>query len=155
MTYVTRQLGLIPSPLELLYSGANRTSFRCPEDPQYYTRGEAGYYYDTPLGGLGTAHEPSDLELASMRQYMPTNSGWIATTQGPKSPDHRFTLGDATPVNSDDPTSAIHQAANAALAELEDHHKKTFALAVFQTTFVVLGSIIAIARTAKLMKQGR
>lgn len=101
-------LGYIPQnfPYNVVASRGARQSYLPPFDPQFYTRGEQGYYYDTPLGGprlgfleavrafkarvkarlgLGALGAiPTDFEVASGCQmpYTPVNSGWVATKEG-------------------------------------------------------------------------
>ena len=49
--------GQIPGayPNEIGYSYGPNGTYLCPHDPQFNSRGEAGFYYDTPLGGLREA----------------------------------------------------------------------------------------------------
>jgi hypothetical protein len=73
-------------------------------DPQFFTTGEAGYYYDTHLGDVvstklpwfermrakwvawkakkGLAGFPTDFQLATIRGYLPVEGGWVQTQQG-------------------------------------------------------------------------
>lgn len=39
-------------PSGIQYAIGGQGCYLCPNDPQQYRRGEAGYYHDTPLGGL-------------------------------------------------------------------------------------------------------
>jgi len=48
--------GAYPSAINYSYGGNGQ--FLCPPDPQYDTRGEQGFYYDTPLGGAEEATTP-------------------------------------------------------------------------------------------------
>jgi hypothetical protein len=87
-------LGLILSPLgqevpgqypnEVAYTGTG-APYLCPPDPQFNTRGEAGWYYDSPLGGisgLGAEGQPTDAELATVYGYTPWVGGWINAAEG-------------------------------------------------------------------------
>lgn len=85
--------GYPPSGIAHNHKGA--TSWAEPFDPQHYTRGEAGYYYDTPLGrprrglketlkglfGLGVP-SPTDFELSRRYGFQPVKTGWVTTDQG-------------------------------------------------------------------------
>lgn len=83
-------LGFIPAPLgtkvagqypnEIQYTYGGSGTYLCPPDPQYYHRGEAGFYHDTSLGGLGAI--PTDAELARNYGYTPVTSGWIHAKEG-------------------------------------------------------------------------
>jgi hypothetical protein len=152
--------GKIPGawPTEVVGSRASRQSLLCPRDPYYNQRGEAGYYHDTQLGEL-----PTDGELAVNRQYTPVASGWIATRQGSLPPAWNPTANQSNPFLPQGPlrdagvdaVSAVQAAAAAALAEQQDHNKKAFTLAMFSTTAVVLSSLVALFRTARLMRDDR
>jgi hypothetical protein len=88
--------GKIPGsyPYGVTQSWGGNGVFLCPDDPQFNTQGEAGYYYDTPLGSakpglfaklrgkLGLGRIPTDFELASKYGFTPTYSGWVATNRG-------------------------------------------------------------------------
>jgi hypothetical protein len=39
-------------PSGIQYAIGGQGCYLCPRDPQQHRRGEAGFYYDTPLGGL-------------------------------------------------------------------------------------------------------
>ncbi len=90
--------GKVPGayPWEIAKSVQGFETFYCPMDPQYFQRGEYGYYYDTPLGtaskqslfnkikklfkkknGLGAI--PTDYEIGKYYYswYTPVQSGWI------------------------------------------------------------------------------
>jgi hypothetical protein len=96
-------LGIVLSPhgdiSPLMYSEISATMqnihYQCgPFDPQYTQNGEAGYYYDTPLGsakstwqrwkakwfgapGLGNVSPPSDLQLSRIYGYTPQMSSYV------------------------------------------------------------------------------
>lgn len=97
--------GYVPGsfPYAIAQSRGARQSYLGPVDPQWYTSGEQGYYYDTPLGApkwswldklkakwqarkmrLGFGSVPSDFELATgcRMPYTPVNTGWIAAKEG-------------------------------------------------------------------------
>lgn len=133
-----------------------------PFDPQYTTRGEAGYYYDTPLGAW-EGQSPNDFQLAQQRRMLTPNQGWIATQAGPYNgpwvPPNGWTpvgptnvrigLGNLTP-------EAIQAASEAGtLAELNAHHRRVFALTAISTAAVLVSSIIGAVRTVRLMRQER
>jgi hypothetical protein len=67
---------LSPFPSEI---ATNRQSYGAgycgPFDAQYNTRGEQGFYYDSPLG-LGTP-VPTDMQLSRVYGYTPYMSGWV------------------------------------------------------------------------------
>jgi len=67
--------GIYPAGIQYAYGG--RGQYLCPHDPQHYRRGEAGFYPDTPLGGI-----PTDAELARNYQYTPSVSGWVNFKEG-------------------------------------------------------------------------
>ncbi len=102
--------GSFPYEIGYAYGPSGPNGYLCPKDPQWNTSGEAGFYYDTPLGGglrdrrltlkeqvrrwvnglatrgaakrAGLGSIPTDAELASIYGYTPVNSGWIASNQG-------------------------------------------------------------------------
>lgn len=97
--------GAFPYEIGYAYGPAGPNDYLCPKDPQWNTKGEQGFYYDTSLGhvtqkpGLftriknkiaarraarasGFAGIPTDAELASVYGFTPVMSGWIATDQG-------------------------------------------------------------------------
>lgn len=92
--------GQIPGqwPSGIAYGYGNDGTYQQPYDAQYYTRGEAGYYHDTPLGkppslfarmrakmhrrGL-SGSIPTDADLAPIYGYQPFIAGNIANSSGP------------------------------------------------------------------------
>jgi len=96
-------LGIVLAPYgdisPLMYSEISATMqnihHQCgPFDPQYMQNGEAGYYYDTPLGSaqstwqqwkakwfgapnLGNVSPPSDLQLSRIYGYTPQMSSYV------------------------------------------------------------------------------
>lgn len=63
-----------PAPYSEVGAVMQNWRTRCgPNDPQFNTRGEAGYYYDTQLGGVG----PSDLQLSRIYGYTPVVNSWV------------------------------------------------------------------------------
>lgn len=63
-----------PAPYSEVGAVMQNWRTRCgPNDPQFNTRGEAGHYYDTPLGGVG----PSDLQLSRIYGYTPVVNSWV------------------------------------------------------------------------------
>ena len=137
----------------------------CPLDPQYNTRGETGFYYDTQLGGARShvpigrtlADIPNDFEISRTRGILTPNAGWIATQAGPYNqpwvPPNGWTptgatgvkigFGDAAPL---DPVTAVVDALN-------KHHQKMFLISAISTAAVVVTSVVAAIRTIRLMKQ--
>jgi hypothetical protein len=94
-------------PAAITRSSGGATSWAEPHDPQYYTRGEAGFFYDTPLGapprakrrgklatllGLG-APMPNDFDLVRRYGYLPVKTGWVVTEQGYQSGGWRPRFG--------------------------------------------------------------
>jgi len=95
--------GKIPGsfPYGVAYS-RGRGDDLCPFDAQWNTRGEMGYYYDSPLGALARKPSllerwrqnraikqakalgmiPSDFDLSEEYGYTPQYRGWVATTTG-------------------------------------------------------------------------
>jgi hypothetical protein len=69
-------------PNEINYSGITAGSDLCPPDPQWNSKGEAGMYYDSPLGGLRGEGIPTDAELATVYGYMPVISGEVVAKEG-------------------------------------------------------------------------
>lgn len=168
-------------PAAITRSTKGATSWAQPFDPQFYTRGEAGYYYDTPLGaprrkrtlrerlGLGKP-VPTDFELARKWGYLPTHTGWVTTAQGDQSggwrppyghypgqpqalwnPVHRGGLGDALPPVAQTSPPAT---ADDVLAVMAAHNDRIFALTIVSTTAVAVSAMIGLFRTLKLIKSG-
>lgn len=132
-----------------------------PFDPQYYTRGERGYYYDTPLGAW-EGQAPNDFQLAQQRGILTPNQGWIATNagmyNGPWVPPNGWTPVGPTNIRIGlgDPAQDAAAAATAAIvAELNAHHRRVFMLTAVSTAAVVLASLLGAARTARQMRQDR
>lgn len=67
--------GAYPSPIAYSYGGNG--GYLGPPDPQFNQRGEAGHYFDTPLGAI-----PTDAELSKTYGYTPVASGWVAAKEG-------------------------------------------------------------------------
>jgi hypothetical protein len=160
---VLTPFGHIPGsfPAGTTYSSKGATSWAQPFDPQFYTRGQAGFYYDTPLGGLRGS--PTDFELASRAGYLPVMSGWTVTNNGHQPgnwlpPDGGYPgqpaatryplvprgLGDGTPATADD-----------VLAVMAAHNDRVFALTLVSTAAVAVSAMITIFRTLKLIKGGK
>ena len=134
-----------------------------PFDPQYRTSGEAGFYYDTPLGqaqGLGVI--PNDFELARQRGILTPNHGWIATQQGDYAnyawvPPNGWTPTGATgaKIALGDAGAGLDPSAAALVAELAAHHRRLFILTALSTAGSLVASIIIAVRTLRLAKQDR
>ena len=82
-------------PYGITYAYGGDGTYLTPDDPQHYTRGEAGYYPDTALGAprlgffsklkrsLGLGRNPTDFEIGRGNYpFLPFYSGWINTNQG-------------------------------------------------------------------------
>lgn len=132
-----------------------------PFDPQYNARGEAGLYYDTPLGGGGLgAAVPNDFQLAQVRGILTPNQGWIATNRGaynyPWVPPNGWTPTGATNVRIALGDAAVTpESAQSVIAELNAHHRRLFALTAISTAAVFISAIVGAVRTVRLMRQDR
>lgn len=145
----------------------------CPPDPQYNQRGEVGFFYDTPLGGASTrrvplgrtlADIPNDFEIARVRGTLTPNEGWVATQQGaypgPWVPPAGWRPTGSTGVRINLPTNVpaglgadtIVDPAQAVIDELNRHHRNMFALSTISTAAVLISSLIAAIRTARLLR---
>jgi hypothetical protein len=71
--------GAPPSPWEIAYVGQGTRCYVGQYDRQYHTQGEPGFYFDTPLGGLGAI--PTDAELSRYSGYTPVMSSWTPFKQ--------------------------------------------------------------------------
>lgn len=107
------------------YVWGRKHTYQEPHDPQHYTRGEAGYYYDSQLGA-------------------PRRGPFARLLNG-----LRGGLRDAE-VTSDAPASTmdIVQLMNA-------HNDRLFALTIVSTVAVAVSATIGIFRTLKLIRQGK
>lgn len=126
-------LGFIPRnfPYNVVASRGARQDYAEPFDPQFYTRDEQGYYYDTPLGGprlgfleavrafkarvkarLGLGAIPTDFQVASGCQmpYTPVNSGWVATKEGYVTPPWPGTYNLTPPMQTPGWPAGLHDA---------------------------------------------
>jgi hypothetical protein len=134
----------------------------CPFDPQYNQRGEVGLFYDTPLGravsrvpmGRTLADIPNDFELAKVRGLLTPNQGWVATNNGPYNefyvPPNGWTA--TQPTNTRITLPTLGATSDDVVAELNRHHRNMFALGVLSTAAVLVSSVIAAIRTARLMR---
>lgn len=153
-----------------------------PFDPQHYVRGEAGFFYDTPIGapkigflkraaaklGLGTP-SPTDFELARKWGYLPVKTGWVVTDQGYQSGGWRPPYGHypgqpaalrppVTPLNGLGQTlPPVMQTPAPATAEdliamMAAHNDRIFALTLVSTSAVAISALITVFRTIKLIK---
>lgn len=149
--------GRIPGsfPSEITQSAGPGPSFLCPNDPYYYQRGEAGYYHDTQLGGLGQT-VPTDAELSKTYGYTPWNYGWVYgtvdnTTQRaywPQSwvPPNGWAPGPRAPM-------ALGATSDDLVAELNAHNRRTFQLTMISTIAVAASALLAIFRTGGLIRE--
>lgn len=181
--------GQIPGafPSAINYSTGGNGTFLCPNDPQFNQRGESGYYYDTQLGAvvkpglftrlrfkramrkLGLGQIPTDAELATVRGYMPVESGWVATANpkasipGPWFPPSGapqggypmpIALGDAAPMTPVTPpiipsTTSVEDV----MMALSAHNDRVFSLALISTTAAAVSALITVFRTIKLIRE--
>lgn len=159
--------GYPPSGITRNARGA--TSWAGPFDPQFYTRGQAGFFYDTPLGGV-----PTDFDLARRRGFLPVVSGWVQTQQGyqtggwlppggyypgqpaaarvPLTPLGLNGLRDALPPATETSPPAT---AEDVLAVLAAHNDRIFAITVVSTMAVAVSALIGLFRTLKLIKDDK
>jgi hypothetical protein len=171
--------GFPPSGIAYNFKGAR--NFETPFDPQWYRRGEAGYYYDSELGGLGKPSGwqrlkaklglgaiPTDFEIAKQYGYLPVYSGWVTTNQGYQSggwnPPHGRWPGY--------PTSIAPKMAplnGLGLTEVEPgpmsiddfvsvqqaQNDRVFALTAVSTVAVTISALIGLFRTIKLIKEDK
>jgi hypothetical protein len=141
-----------------------RGPYAQPFDPQWNTRGEAGLYYDTQLGGLrGLGAVPGDMALAKRYGFLPVNSGWTVTQQGYQPggwlpPDGGYAgqpqalrmplvprgLGEVQPATAED-----------VLAVMAAHNDRVFALTLVSTAAVAVSALLGLFRTLKLIKEDR
>jgi hypothetical protein len=68
--------GTPPSPYEIVYVGQDTRCYQGQYDRQYQTRGEPGFYFDSPLGAI-----PTDAELSRYYGYTPVMSTWTPFKQ--------------------------------------------------------------------------
>jgi hypothetical protein len=71
--------GQFPYGIQYAYGGEG--NYLCPDDPQWNQRGEAGFFYDTRLGGLAGGI-PTDAELGPVYGYTPNVGGWVNAAEG-------------------------------------------------------------------------
>jgi hypothetical protein len=171
--------GQIPGafPSGVLMSRGTRQQYLGPEDPQWYERGEAGYYYDTALGAprfgflsrvkarlkakLGLGSIPTDFELATGKDYLPVESGWIAAKEGfytpPWLPPNGYQAG-GYPVPVHTPgVSGLRGPEPATtddvIALMNAHNDRVFALSLVSTTAVAVSALLTVFRTLKLIRE--
>jgi len=134
-------------------------SYLCPDDPQYNSSGEAGHYYDSPLGATVDAYGrviaqgpvPSDFDHARAYQYTPSVRGWVATPQGfvqggyyPQAP-----AGAQYPATS---PPVLGEADPAAIAKAR-RDQVTFWLSVITTSVVGASALFAVFRSVRGIRQ--
>jgi hypothetical protein len=153
-------LGFVLTPWEINRTLPNERPYLKPFDPQYITRGERGFYYDTPLGGLGEI--PTDAEYARDICYTPVKSGWIYSKEGYIPPPY-VPPNEWRPVAPQygPPTSlsglggvgvSLDRAAGNlgdATDELVKHQKKMFYLSIVSTLAVAAVAIATVAKTLR------
>lgn len=163
--------GSYPAAITHSYRGA--TSWAQPFDPQFYARGETGYYYDTELGspgkriGLGLGAIPTDFDLAKRYGFLPVGAGWTVTKQGYQPggwlpPDGGYpgqppaTRLAVVPLSGLGGVPAQQPAtADDVLALMAQHNDRVFALTLVSTSAVAISALITIFRTLKLIKGGK
>lgn len=155
-------LGFVLTPWEINRTLPNERPYLKPFDPQYITRGERGFYYDTPLGGLGEI--PTDAEYGQDICYTPVKSGWIYSKEGyvppPYVPPDQWRPVAAQYGPPTAPLSglgaveaSLGQAAGHlgdATEELAKHQRRMFYLSIVSTLAV---AAVAIATVAKTMRE--
>lgn len=168
-------------PYGISTTRAGATQWREPFDPQWYSRGETGYYYDTQLGAskrswwsrakakMGLGNFPTDFEMARMRGYLPVESGWVTTAQGYQSggwsPPHGRYPGFPAALN---PPLAPLNGLGAlgvvpadpptvadVMLEMQQHNDRILTLTVISTTAVAISSLLGLFRTLKLIKENK
>lgn len=168
-----RGLGIILTPYGKIPgaypSEISRTThggpYLCPPDPQYNTRGQVGLYYDTPLGaprlplGKTLGDIPNDFELSRVRGILTPNQGWVMTQNGPYNeywvPPNGWLPTQPSNVRINVPTNVpggLGATGDDVVTELNKHHRNMFALGVLSTAAVLVSSVIAAIRTARLMR---
>jgi hypothetical protein len=114
-----------------------------PLDRQHYTHGEAGYYYDSPLGGLGAI--PTDAELGPARCATPVHSGWIESNQGYLPPPW-------VPPGRYDPAGAYGPAISLGeivVDQVERHNQRMFQIGLWTALAATTVAVIHILRYTK------
>jgi hypothetical protein len=179
-------LGLVLSPYgdisPQMYSEISATyqNYRnhCgPFDPQFNTQGEAGYYYDTPLGGNG----PTDFQVARAIGYTPVVNSWVpfqqeTWTMAPWVPPNGGgaygTIGPAlrgarrgwfaafksavlgaTDDLIDTVTPTSYNAGQAAVNELRRHQDRVFMLSAVSTVAVAGGFLLNVIKDQREKKR--
>jgi hypothetical protein len=155
-------LGFVLSPWEINRTLPNGHPYLKPFDPQYITRGERGYYYDTQLGEI-----PTDAEYATDICYTPVKSGWIYSKEGyippPYVPPNQWRpvapqFGPPTSLDGvalSGVESSLGQAANSlgdATDELVKHQRRMFYLSIISTAAV---AAVAVATVLKMTREER
>jgi hypothetical protein len=151
------ELGFVLAPWEINRTLASKGPYLKPFDPQYITRGERGWYYDTQLGGLGEI--PTDAEYGQDLCYTPVKSGWIYSGEGYIPPPYvppdewRPVAPQFGPPTAPlDNGGALGEAAGHlgdVADELAAHQKRMFYLSIVSTSAVVA---VAIATVIKAMR---
>jgi len=114
----------------------NEAGSLVPYDPQYYRRGETGYYYDTPLGAI-----PTDAELGPNECYTPVQSAWIDTGEGYVAPPYVPPNGwRPVPAQYGPPTS-LGEAVDATVVK---HEKRMFYLTAISTIAIVAAASASV-----------
>lgn len=180
-------LGLVLKPYgdisSLMYSETSSVmepfTYCGPFDPQYSTRGEAGYYYDTPLGGLGTS-VPTDLQLSRVYGYTPVVHGWtpfknVTWQNGTWTPPNgrggdayggigpalkgaasrwrqRWGLGDGETVAVEALEDPSMTPAGMALTALQKHQDRIFFLSAISTAAVAATALVNILKDRRERK---
>jgi hypothetical protein len=158
-------LGFVLAPWEINRTLPNGHPYHKPFDPQYITRGERGYYYDTPLGGAQLGEIPTDAEFAKDICYTPVKSGWIYSKEGyippPYVPPDEWRpvapqYGPPTSLSGLGSVEAsLGQAADNlgdATDELAKHQRRMFYLSIISTCAVAAVATATIIRT---LREGR
>jgi len=169
----------------IAYSFKGSRDHQTPFDPQWYRRGEAGYYYDSELGGAtrpsawqrfrarvsGLGAIPTDFEIAKSYGYLPVYSGWVTTNQGYQSggwnPPHGRWPGYPTaiaprmaPLNGLGATEVVQEPIGPTsiddfVAVQQAQNDRVFALTAVSTVAVTISALIGLFRTIKLIKEDK
>jgi len=150
-------LGFVLAPWEINRTLPGGAPYLKPFDPQYITKGERGWYYDTQLGEI-----PTDAEYGQDICYTPVKSAWIYAKEGyvppPYVPPHewrpvapQFGPPTAPPASglAGVETHLGRAAANLgdATDELVRHQKRMFYLSIISTVAVAAVAVVTVYKT--------
>jgi len=156
-------LGLVLSPWGNLPNGGSPWEVEMlypvpeplkPYDAMYNTRGEAGFYHDSPMGGAGLGYIPTNIQVSSQACYVPFQNAPITTAEvfWPTSwvpPNGWSPAGGYGPQPTWRKRGLGETAAEAAVEDAARHQRKVFILQVLTTTAVVAVSALNFYRGIK------